>query len=82
MRLLCWIEETCDAVLRNPEVIGEAAARLPDPIKARTLSIEWRKIVGLRNILVYEYFGISLAVVWDVVQNKLGSLEATCRKLL
>lgn len=74
--------KTQDAVVRNLEIIGEAAGRLPEPIKTGAVDIEWRKIVGLRNILAHEYFGVSLPVVWDVVENKLGPLEIACRKLL
>ena len=74
--------KTQDAVVRNLEIIGEAAGRLPESIKAGAADIEWRKIVGLRNILAHEYFGVSLPVVWDIVQNKLGPLEIACRKLL
>lgn len=55
---------------------------MPESIKTGTADIEWRKIVGLRNILAHEYYGISLPVVWDVVQNKLGPLEADCRWLI
>lgn len=74
--------KTQDAVVRNLEIIGEAAGRLPDALKERAAEIEWRKIVGLRNILAHEYFGISLPIIWDVVQSKLEPLEAACRKLL
>jgi uncharacterized protein with HEPN domain len=74
--------KTQDAVIRNLEIIGEAAGRLPESIKIKNVDIEWRKIIGLRNILAHEYFGVSLPIVWDVVQNKLGSLEIGCRKLL
>lgn len=74
--------KTQDAVVRNLEIIGEAAARLSESTKLRAAEIEWRKIVGLRNMLAHEYFGISLPVVWDVVQNKLGSLQTACRELL
>lgn len=73
---------TQDAVVRNLEIIGEAAGRLPESIKASATDMEWRKMVGLRNILAHEYFGVSLPVVWDVVQNKLGPLEAACKELL
>ena len=73
---------TQDAVVRNLEIIGEAAGRLPESIKVSAADIEWRKIAGLRNILTHEYFGVSLPVIWDVVQNKLGLLEIACRQLL
>jgi uncharacterized protein with HEPN domain len=72
---------TQDAVVRNLEVIGEAARSLPDDVKARAPEIEWRKIVGLRNILVHEYFGASLPIIWDVVVNKLDILRAACKRL-
>jgi len=73
---------TIDAVVRNLEVIGEAAGKLPPEIKARSPEIEWPKIVALRNILAHEYFGVNTKIVWDVVQNKLGPINDACRNLL
>jgi uncharacterized protein with HEPN domain len=74
--------KTQHAVIRNLEVIGEAARVVPDEIKEKTEEIEWYKIIALRNILIHEYFGASLKIVWDVIQNKLDALESTCRRLL
>ena len=74
--------KTQDAVIRNLEIIGEASGNLPEQFQEAATEIDWRKIKGLRNILIHEYFGINLPIVWDVVQNKLDPLEAACRKLL
>ena len=74
--------KTQHAVIHNLEVIGEAARSMPDEVKDNAAEIEWHKIIALRNILIHEYFGVNLKIVWDVVQNKLGALENTCRKLL
>jgi uncharacterized protein with HEPN domain len=74
--------KTQDAVVRNLEIIGEATGRLSEFLHAAAPEIEWKKIVGLRNILTHEYFGVSLPVVWDILQNKLDQLESSCRKLL
>jgi len=74
--------KTLDAVVRNLEIIGEAARNLPEKIKDEGGEIEWRKVIGLRNLLVHEYFGISKPVVWDIVANKLDLLERFCSKLL
>jgi uncharacterized protein with HEPN domain len=74
--------KTQDAVVRNLEIIGEAAGRLPETVRLKAPVIEWRKIVSMRNILAHEYFGVSLPVVWDIVQNKIDPLESSCRKLL
>lgn len=74
--------KTQDAVIRNLEIIGEAAGKLPSQIQKDEPEIDWRKITGLRNILIHEYFGINLPIVWDVVQHKLDSLETVCRRLL
>jgi uncharacterized protein with HEPN domain len=71
-----------DAVIRNLEVIGEAAGRIPEEIRAASSEIEWRKIVAIRNVLAHEYFGIHTKIVWDVIVGKLGPLEAACRKIL
>ncbi len=71
-----------DAVIRNLEIIGEAARSLPDDIKNSSSEIEWHKIIALRNLLIHEYFGVNVVILWDVVTNKLGELENTCRKLM
>ena len=74
--------KTQHAVIRNLEVIGEAARVVPDEIKEKTEEIEWHKIIALRNILIHEYFGVSLKIVWDVIQNKLDAVESACQRLL
>ena len=73
--------KTQDAVVRNLEVIGEAARALPEKVKADAPNVDWRKLVGLRNLLIHEYFGISLPIVWDIVANKLDELEVACRRI-
>ena len=77
----CKDRKTQDAEVRNLEIIGEAAGNLPESFRGAMPEIEWRKIIGIRNILIHEYFGISLPIIWDVLQNKLNLLEVSCRKL-
>ncbi len=74
--------KTQDAVIRNLEIIGEAAGNIPDQFQKTTSEIDWRKIKALRNILIHEYFGINLPIIWDVLQNKLAPLETACRNLM
>ena len=74
--------KTQDAVIRNLEIIGEAARIIPDEVRDKAAQIQWYKIIALRNILIHEYFGVNLKIVWDVVRNKLDALESACRKLL
>jgi uncharacterized protein with HEPN domain len=68
-------DKTIDAVIRNLEIIGEAAKMIPEFIRATHPSIEWKKIAGLRDILAHQYFGVDLDIVWDILQNKLPDLE-------
>ncbi|MFH0824981.1 MAG: DUF86 domain-containing protein [Pseudomonadota bacterium] len=74
--------KTQDAVIRNFEVIGEAANRLPVEIKALYHDIEWAKIIGFRNILVHEYFGVKLDTVWTAIEEKIPILEERTEAML
>ncbi len=68
-------ERTFDAVIRNIEVIGEAAKNLPLDVRGRVPQVDWRKITGMRDILAHAYFGIDKDIVWDVVANKVPELR-------
>ena len=70
-----------DAVIRNLEVIGEAAKKLPPEAKRRAPEIAWPKIAGLRDILIHAYFGIDLRIVWDIVESKLPELKAALQRI-
>jgi len=63
-----------DAVLRNIELIGEAATRIPEGVKLAHPEIPWREIIAMRNQLIHAYLGVDLDVVWDVVQVELPLL--------
>jgi uncharacterized protein with HEPN domain len=71
-----------DGVVRNLEIIGEAAKKLPDDVKSRAKDIDWRKIAGMRDILIHEYFGIDVEIIWDVVKKKLPELRDAVNQLL
>ena len=67
-------EKTYDAVVRNLEIIGEAAKHIPENLRKQLPDIEWRKAAGLRDMLAHAYFGIDNDILWDVVQNKVPQL--------
>jgi uncharacterized protein with HEPN domain len=75
-------DKTLDAVIRNLEVIGEAAKKVPNAVRKRASEVDWKRIAGLRDILIHEYFGVDPEIVWDIVQNKLAALESQIKNLL
>ena len=68
-------QRTQDAVIRNFEVIGEAAKRIPEDYRQTQPSIPWRALSGFRDILIHQYEGVSVAEVWQIVENHLHALR-------
>ena len=71
-----------DAVLRNLELIGEAATHIPSHVRAAHPDVPWRAIVGLRNRLAHGYLTISDHVVWTTIQEAVPSLVPSLRSVL
>jgi len=72
-------EKTYDAVVRNLEIIGEAAKQVPENIREQLPQIEWKKMAGMRDMLIHAYFGIDNDILWDVLQNKIPELARSIR---
>ena len=75
-------KETQDAVIRRLEIIGEAVKNIPVEFKDQHQDISWRKIAGMRDILIHEYFGVDLDLTWNVVQHELPALKNQPRSLI
>jgi uncharacterized protein with HEPN domain len=74
-------EKTIDAVVRNLEVIGEAVRHLMTSSDELPVAIPWADIAGMRNILVHEYFGVDLQIVWQTVSSDLPTLKRELQAL-
>lgn len=74
--------DTQDATLRRLEVIGEAVRNLPDSFRKKHPKIPWKKIAGMRDILIHEYFGVDMRLVWKIANKDVSKLKKQIVKLL
>lgn len=71
-----------DGVIRNIEIIGEASKNIPSEIQEKFSDIPWKKLKGIRNRIIHEYFKVDITIIWFIVQNELTPLREALTKHL
>ena len=71
-----------DAVNMNLMIIGEAANNIPDEVQQKYPEVDWRNIIGLRNVITHEYFRLNLDRIWDITQNVLPDFREQIAEVL
>lgn len=74
--------KTQDAVIRNLEIIGEAARNIPPEVRDAYADIPWREAAALRDVLIHKYFNIDLQIVWVVVEKELPAMRERIEQVL
>ncbi|MCX9083761.1 MAG: DUF86 domain-containing protein [Candidatus Methanoperedens sp.] len=74
--------KTQDAVIRNFEIIGEAAKNITDDFKEKYPDIPWKDLAGIRDKLIHHYFGVNLEIVWYILKDDLPLLKDEIKRIL
>ena len=74
--------KTVKAVLRNLEIVGEAAKKIPPPLRDKYPDIPWKKMAGLRDKLIHEYFGVDLEIIWQLIKEELPGILHPIQEML
>lgn len=75
-------KKTHGAILRSFQIIGEAANNLDEDFIESNPDIEWEKVIGMRNFIIHEYFGVDLNIVWDTIKEDLPTFKENIKKLI
>jgi uncharacterized protein with HEPN domain len=78
----CNDRKTYSAVIREFEIIGEAVGKVTDELQREYPDVEWQDIKDFRNLLIHEYFGVDLEIVWKIIQDDLPVLMDAVREIL
>lgn len=73
--------KTIDAVIRNFEIIGEAANKIPSKIR-KDLDLPWKEMIGIRNKVIHEYFDVNVDLIWRTVRDDIPSLAKSVKREL
>ncbi len=73
---------TIDAIVRNIEIIGEAARHIPNHIQLSYPTVPWKQIIGSRAKVVHEYFGVDLEIIWQTIQEDLPKLKKEVHRII
>lgn len=71
-----------DAVIRNLEVVGEASKNIPGEVMGNYPNVHWKSMIGLRNILIHEYFGVDSEIVWEIIKTDLPNTKPLVLQIL
>jgi uncharacterized protein with HEPN domain len=71
-----------DATIRQLEIIGEATKNLSPELRAQHPQVPWRRIAGLRDVLIHQYMGVDLDAVWEITQQNLSGLKSQVQRIL
>lgn len=75
-------KKTINAVVRSIEVIGEAAKKIPKTLRDKHPDVPWKKMAGMRDKLIHEYFGIDIEILWKVAKDELPPLKSLIQDVL
>ncbi|MDI6735527.1 MAG: DUF86 domain-containing protein [bacterium] len=75
-------KKSINAVVRSLEVIGEAAKKIPDNLREKYPQIPWKRMAGMRDKLIHEYWGVDLEIVWEVINSELPPISPLIQKVL
>jgi uncharacterized protein with HEPN domain len=70
------------AVIKNFEIIGEAAYHVSDELRTKNQEVEWKRISGLRHVLVHDYYKVNLSIIWNAKERRIGELKRQVEAIL